>query len=132
LSTYQKASLDAGIPFQRDVVGTDTGTDAMAGVLGAVDSAATSIGFPIRNMHTVSEAGHTGDVLASIYAIHEGIKSLQSKKILSLFVASVQVFTFLFLFFEEMNGGKGAQVTDFTTGHSRLDQAPRVGPAVTA
>ena len=46
-----------GIPFQRDVRGRDSGTDAMAGVLGNVDCAATSLGFPIRNMHTTSELG---------------------------------------------------------------------------
>jgi len=46
--------------FQKDVVGRDTGTDAMAGVLASVDVAATSVGFPIRNMHTVSELAHTG------------------------------------------------------------------------
>jgi putative aminopeptidase FrvX len=43
--------------------------DAMAGVLGGVDSAATSLGFPIRNMHTISELGHTGDVIACIHAL---------------------------------------------------------------
>lgn len=64
----QAASLE-GIPFQRDVRGRDSGTDAMAGVLGNVDCAATSLGFPIRNMHTISELGHTGDVLATIAAL---------------------------------------------------------------
>lgn len=59
-----------GIPYQRSVAGRDTGTDAMAGVLASVDAAATSIGFPIRNMHTISESAHTSDVLASIYGIH--------------------------------------------------------------
>lgn len=63
------ASLEADIPVQHRPCGRDTGTDAMAGVLASIDAAATSIGFPIRNMHTISESGHTGDVLASIYAI---------------------------------------------------------------
>ena len=39
----------------------------MAAVFACVDSASTSIGFPIRNMHTISESGHTGDVLAAIH-----------------------------------------------------------------
>lgn len=69
-----KASDAAGIPYQRGVSGRDTGTDAMAGVLASVDAAATSIGFPIRNMHTISESAHTNDVLASIYGIHEFLK----------------------------------------------------------
>ena len=49
--------------------GRDSGTDAMVGVLGNVDCAATSLGFPIRNMHTVSELAHTGDVLACVEAL---------------------------------------------------------------
>ncbi len=61
-----KAAASRGIPVQRDVRGSDTGTDAMAGVLTGVDCAATSVGFPIRNMHTISELAHTGDVLASL------------------------------------------------------------------
>lgn len=65
-----QASMDADIPHQRSVSGRDTGTDAMAGVLASVDAAATSIGFPIRNMHTISESAHTGDVLASIHGLH--------------------------------------------------------------
>ena len=36
----------------------------MAGFLASVDAASASIGFPIRNMHTISECGHTGDVPA--------------------------------------------------------------------
>ena len=67
------------IPVQLDVRGRDTGTDAMAGVLASVDCAATSIGFPIRNMHTVSECGHTGDVLCSIHALHALVRYLNVK-----------------------------------------------------
>jgi len=99
----EKVASKAGIPYQRDVVGVDTGTDAMAAVLGGVDAASTSIGFPIRNMHTISEAGHTGDVLASVHAIYHTINELN-----------------------EMNEGKGAKISDFTDGHSRLDQAQLV------
>lgn len=65
-----QAAQEHDIPLQYDVCGRDTGTDGMASVLAAVDSAATSIGFPIRNMHTISETGHTGDVLAAIYAVY--------------------------------------------------------------
>ena len=66
------------IPVQLDVRGRDTGTDAMAGVLAGIDCAATSIGFPIRNMHTVSECGHTGDVLCSIHVLHALVKYLNT------------------------------------------------------
>ena len=66
-----------GIPCQLDVRGRDTGTDAMAGVLAGIDTAATSIGFPIRNMHTVSECGHTGDVLCAIHVLHKFLKHLE-------------------------------------------------------
>ncbi|MGE4618206.1 MAG: peptidase M42, partial [Planctomycetota bacterium] len=65
----QDACQAAEIPYQVDVCGRDTGTDAMAGVLASVDSAATSIGFPIRNMHTISESAHTGDVIAATHAL---------------------------------------------------------------
>ncbi|GHC37957.1 M20/M25/M40 family metallo-hydrolase [Aidingimonas halophila] len=64
------------IPMQRDIVGIDTGTDGMAGVLAAIDCAATSIGFPIRNMHTISEAGNTQDVMAAIYALTYTLQAL--------------------------------------------------------
>jgi len=65
-----KAANAAGIPVQRSLSGRDTGTDAMAGVFAATDAAATSIGFPIRNMHTISESAHTHDVLAAIHGLH--------------------------------------------------------------
>ncbi|MEQ6887429.1 M20/M25/M40 family metallo-hydrolase [Halomonas sp. CS7] len=67
-----------GIPMQRDIVGPDTGTDGMAGVLAAVDCVATSIGFPIRNMHTISETGYTKDVLAAIHAITHTVQALDA------------------------------------------------------
>ena len=64
--------------MQRDIVGVDTGTDGMAGVLASIDSAATSMGFPIRNMHTISETGNTQDVLAAIHALHLTIQALDA------------------------------------------------------
>lgn len=70
------AANKQGIPIQRDIVGVDTGTDGMAGVLAAIDSAATSIGFPIRNMHTISETGNTQDVLAAIHALTHTLQAL--------------------------------------------------------
>jgi len=68
------------IPVQRDVVGHDTGTDGMAGVLAGVDCVATSIGFPIRNMHTISETGNSRDVLAAIHAITGSLQALDALK----------------------------------------------------
>ncbi len=70
------AAKEQDIPLQRDIVGVDTGTDGMAGVLASIDSAATSIGFPIRNMHTISETGHTQDVLAAIHALTHTLQAL--------------------------------------------------------
>jgi endoglucanase len=69
-------------------------------VFAAVDAAATSVGFPIRNMHTISETGHTGDVLACVHALAETIQTL-----------------------DKMNRGKGVNHADFENGHARLDQA---------
>ena len=50
----------------------------MAGVLAAVDCVATSIGFPIRNMHTISETGNTRDVLAAIHVLAGTIQALDA------------------------------------------------------
>ena len=88
------------IPIQHELAGRDTGTDAMAAFLSSTDSASTSIGFPIRNMHTISETGHTGDVDAAIYAITETLKRM-----------------------DQMNGGLGMTASDFQEGHPRLDHA---------
>ncbi len=88
------------IPFQRDVVGVDTGTDGMAGVLASVDCAATSIGFPIRNMHTISETGNTKDVLAAIHALSHSIQALDAMPDLH---------------------------NEFLNNHPRLDQASNLG-----
>jgi endoglucanase len=94
------------IPIQRDAVGPDTGTDGMAGVLGNVDCAATSVGMPIRNMHTISESGCTRDVLACTHAVAETIKALDA---------------------EETTPGTLAE--RFRNQHPRLDQAePRRHP----
>lgn len=88
------------IPIQHELAGRDTGTDAMAAVLAAIDSAAASIGLPIRNMHTISESGHTGDVDAAIYGLFELLKEMDGK-----------------------NGGKGITAADLCAGHPRLDSA---------
>ena len=94
---FQRASRERGIPFQRSVSGRDTGTDAMAAVLAGVDAAATSVGFPIRNMHTISETAHTGDVLAAIHAIKATIDLLEREAVTA---------------------------DTFRSQHPRLDQAP--------
>ncbi len=100
-SLFEQACLDAGVPVQRDLSGRDTGTDAMAAALAGVDSAATSIGFPIRNMHTISETAHTGDVLASIYGLEATVRMMDG-----------------------MNRGKGLTRADLQNGHARLDEVP--------
>ena len=74
------AALKHDIPMQLDVTGRDTGTDGMASVLASVDSAATSVGFPTRNMHTISESGHTGDVLAAVHVLKETIIAMDKEK----------------------------------------------------
>ncbi|WP_026292745.1 M28 family peptidase [Rubritalea marina] len=99
-SLIEEACIKAKIPYQMDFSGRDTGTDAMAAALAGFDSAATSIGFPIRNMHTISETGHTADVLA---AIHGMIATFQAM--------------------DSMNGGKGISREDLKNQHPRLDQA---------
>ncbi|MEE2889842.1 MAG: peptidase M42 [Planctomycetota bacterium] len=75
----QEACKSQKIPYQVDVCGRDTGTDAMAGVLASVDSAATSIGFPIRNMHTISESAHTGDVIGAIHALVATLRKMDKE-----------------------------------------------------
>jgi len=76
----ETVAKDKGIPMQRDVVGADTGTDGMAGVLGNVDCAATSVGMPIRNMHTISESGCTRDVLACTHAVAETLLAMDAEE----------------------------------------------------
>lgn len=92
------------IPMQRDVVGRDTGTDGMAGVLAAIDTAATSVGFPTRNMHTISETGHTGDVLAATHVIARTLLAMDA-----------------------MDDGKGKLRRQFQDNHPRLDKASALG-----
>ena len=99
-SMITKVSLDHDIPVQHELAGRDTGTDAMAAVFAGIDSASASIGFPIRNMHTISESGHTGDVDAAIHAIFETMQHMDS-----------------------MNGGSGITGNDLRKGHPRLDEA---------
>ena len=96
----EKASRKAGIPYQIDVTGRDTGTDAMAAALAGIDSAATSIGFPIRNMHTISETGHTLDVLSAIHGMEASLREM-----------------------DRMNKGKGLSRADLKNEHPRLDEA---------
>lgn len=99
-SIITKVSVEKGIPVQHELAGRDTGTDAMAAVLAAIDSASASIGFPIRNMHTISESGHTGDVDAAIHALYETI-----------------------LHMDGLNDGAGITSNDLCEGHPRLDSA---------
>ena len=79
-SRIKRSAIEYKIPMQLDVSGRDTGTDGMAAVLASVDSAATSIGFPTRNMHTISESGHTGDVLAAIHVITKTIQAMDKEE----------------------------------------------------
>ena len=72
----------------------------MAAVFAGIDSASASIGFPIRNMHTISETGHTGDVDAAIHAIFETFKHMDA-----------------------MNDGAGITAEDLKNSHPRLDEA---------
>lgn len=99
-SLIEAACRKEGIPVQIDFSGRDTGTDAMAAALAGFDSAATSVGFPIRNMHTISETGHTGDVLGAIHGLEATLRHMDG-----------------------MNGGKGLTRADLQNGHPRLDEA---------
>lgn len=76
----KRAAMEEGIPMQLDVSGRDTGTDGMAAVLASVDSAATSVGFPTRNMHTISESAHTGDVLAAIHVLKSTLLAMDKEE----------------------------------------------------
>ncbi len=98
-SVIEQVCLENDIPYQIDFSGRDTGTDAMAASLAGFDCAATSIGFPIRNMHTISETGHTADVLTAIHGMVETFKAM-----------------------DKMNGGKGISRDDLMNSHPRLDE----------
>lgn len=62
----RRVAADHALPLQLDLSGSIEGNDSMAAVLAAVDAASLSLSFPIRNMHTSSELGCDGDVLAAI------------------------------------------------------------------
>ena len=94
----EKSSQAKGIPYQMDTSGRDTGTDAMAAALAGFDSAVTSIGYPIRNMHTISETGHTKDILAAIAGVEATLYDM-----------------------DKMNRNKGITADDFKNNHARLD-----------
>jgi endoglucanase len=98
VSTLETICRDKEIPYQLDFSGRDMGTDGMAAALAGVDSAAITIGYPIRNMHTASESAHTGDLIASIHAITELLRH-----------------------FNELNNGTGITVNDLKNSHIRLD-----------
>ena len=102
-SLIEQSALDSGIPCQRDFGGTDTGTDAMAAAHAGFDCAVSSIGFPTRNMHTISETGHTGDVLAAIHVIDATVRKM-----------------------DKMNRGKGLSVDDLKNSHVTLDTVKSV------
>lgn len=91
-----RAAREAGVPVQRDVDGRDTGTDAMAAVFAGIDAAVTSVGIPVRNMHTISETAHTGDVLAAVHGVLETLRLLDAE---------------------------GVTANDLRDGHPRLDRA---------
>ena len=97
-SLITETATKNGIPIQHELAGRDTGTDAMAAVLAAIDSAAASIGLPIRNMHTISESGHTGDIESAIYAL-----------------------TYLLQDLDAANNGTGITTDDLCDTHPRLD-----------
>ena len=99
-SMLTKVSLEQGIPVQHELAGRDTGTDAMAAVLASIDSASASIGFPIRNMHTISETGHTHDLETAIHAIYQTMVHMDG-----------------------LNGGKGITGDDLRESHPRLDES---------
>lgn len=98
VKTLETVCHDQKIPYQLDFSGRDMGTDGMAAALAGVDSAAITIGYPIRNMHTSSESAHTGDLIASIHAI-----------------------TALLRHFNELNNGTGITRDDLKNSHIRLD-----------
>ena len=98
-----KSAKRIGAPVQVDTSGRDTGTDAMAAALAGFDSAATSVGFPIRNMHTISETGHTGDLLGAVHVLEAAFRDMDA-----------------------MNRGKGLRRDDLRNNHTRLDRSRTV------
>jgi len=98
VQTLENLCRGKGVPYQLDFSGRDMGTDGMAAALAGVDSAAITIGYPIRNMHTSSESAHTGDLLASIHAIAALLRH-----------------------FNGLNNGTGITRDDLKNSHIRLD-----------
>ncbi|MBD1558556.1 M20/M25/M40 family metallo-hydrolase [Vibrio sp. S9_S30] len=98
VQALEKVCKEKDIPYQLDFSGRDMGTDGMAAVLAGVDSAAITVGYPIRNMHTASESAHTGDLLASIHGLTELLRH-----------------------FNSLNDGKGITRDDLLNSHIRLD-----------
>lgn len=98
VQTLENVCREKGVPYQLDFSGRDMGTDGMAAALAGVDSAAVSIGYPIRNMHTASESAHIGDLQASIYGITELLRH-----------------------FNGLNNGTGITKDDLKNSHIRLD-----------
>jgi len=103
ISLIEKACQTEDIPYQMDMSGRDTGTDAMAAALAGFDSASASIGFPIRNMHTISETGHTKDVLAAIAGMEATFRAM-----------------------DKMNRNKGIKIDDLKDNHPRLDTVSKL------
>jgi putative aminopeptidase FrvX len=97
-SLIEKSCQAKDIPYQMDTSGRDTGTDAMAAALAGFDCAVASIGFPIRNMHTISETGHTKDILAAIAGVEATLYDM-----------------------DKMNRNNGITADDFKNNHPRLD-----------
>ena len=102
-AAIERAARERDIPYQIAVSGRDTGTDAMAAVFAAVDAAASSVGFPIRNMHTISESGHTGDVLAAIHGLNGLLEELAAH-----------------------DAGRGISRDDLRAEHPRLDRSAAI------
>lgn len=98
VQTLENICRDKEVPYQLDFSGRDMGTDGMAAALAGVDSAAITIGYPIRNMHTASESAHIGDLQASIFAITELLRH-----------------------FNGLNNAAGISKEDLKNSHIRLD-----------
>lgn len=96
----ERVAREQNIPLQTDFSGRIVGTDAMAPFLASIDAATTSLGFPIRNMHTSSELGHDQDVLGAIHLMYHMLHSM-----------------------DNMNGGSGMVRDDFRKGHIGLGNA---------
>lgn len=102
-SLIESSALENKIPCQRDFAGSDSGTDAMAAAHAGVDCAAASIGFPTRNMHTISETAHTGDVLAAVHVLDASLRKM-----------------------DKMNRGKGLKLSDLQNGYAALNKAKKI------